>query len=80
MSYNIVLVLGIQPSESVLYIYIHAFPLFQIRFPYMTLQSIMWSSLRSEIGPYWLSVLYSIVGAMEKGVASFCSILAWEIP
>ena len=44
--YNIVLVSAIQQSESVLYIYIHLFPPFQIDFPDRSLQSQQQSSLR----------------------------------
>ena len=68
--YNMVLVSAIQQSESVLYIYIHLFPLFQIHFPYRSLQSIQQSSLHCTGGPYQLSVLYIIVAAIEKGVAT----------
>ena len=47
--YNVVLVSGVQQSASV--IHIHIFILFQILFPYRSLQSIEWSSLCYTVGP-----------------------------
>lgn len=49
---NIVLISGIQQSESV--IYIHISTLFWIIFPYRSLQGIEQSSLYCMLGPYYL--------------------------
>ena len=57
--YNVVLVSGVQQSESV--IYIHISTLFQILFPYRPLQSTEQSSLCSTVSAYQLSVLYIVV-------------------
>ena len=53
--YNVVLVLGVQQSESV--IHIHISTLFQILFPHRPLQSIEQSFLCYTVGPYQLSIL-----------------------
>ena len=51
---NVVLVSGIQQSNSVIHISI----LFQILFPFRLLKSIEWSFLcYTTIGPCWLSIL-----------------------
>ena len=55
--YNVVLVSGVQQSNSVIYIYIK----FQILFPYRSLQNIEYSPLCSTVGPCWLSILYTVV-------------------
>ena len=56
--YNVVLVSGVQQSESA--IHIHISTLFQILFPYRSLQSIEQSSLCYAVGPYQLSILYIV--------------------
>ena len=55
---NIVLVSGVQQSDSV--IRIHVSILFQILFPFRLLQSIEQSSLCYTVGP-WLSILNTAV-------------------
>ena len=57
--YNVVLVSAVQQSESV--IHIHISTLFQILFPYGSLQSIEQSSLCSTAGLYQLTILYIVV-------------------
>ena len=57
--YNVVLLLGVQQSESV--IHIHISTLFQILFPYRPLQSTEQSSLCYTVGPYQLSILHIVV-------------------
>ena len=52
---NVVLVSGVHPSDSV--VYIHVSILFQILFPFRSLQSIGQSSLCYTVGPCWLSIL-----------------------
>ena len=54
--YNIVLVSGVHQSESV--IHIHTAFLFQILFPYRSLQNIEQSSLCYIVGLYQLSIIY----------------------
>ena len=56
--YNVVLVSGIQHSESV--IHIHISILFKVIFPYRSLQSTEYSSLCYTVGPYKLSILYRV--------------------
>ena len=70
-----VLVSGVQPSDSVLcvyiyiyiyiyvcvYIYIYIYIPFQILFPYRLLQNIEHSSLCYTVGPCWLSIFYIVV-------------------
>ena len=55
MIYNVVLVSGVQQSDSV--IHIHVSILFQILFPFRLLQSVEQSSLCYTVGPCWLSIL-----------------------
>ena len=50
---NVVLVSGIQRSDSV----IHASILFQLLFPFRLLQSTEQSSLCCTVCPFWLSIL-----------------------
>ena len=50
--YSVVLISGVQPSDSV----IHMFILFQILFPYRLSQKIRQSSLCYTVGPCWLSI------------------------
>ena len=50
---NVVLISGVQQSDSVIHISI----LFQILFPFRLLQSIKQSSLCYTAGPCWLSIL-----------------------
>ena len=57
--YNVVLVSGIQQSESV--IHIHVSTLFQILFPYKPLQRIVQSSLCYRVGPYYLYYIWCFV-------------------
>ena len=57
--YNVVLVSAVQQSESVIHIPIST--LFQILFPYRSLQSIEQSSLCYTVGPYQSSILYIVV-------------------
>ena len=54
-SNNVVLVLSMQQSDSV--ICIHVSVLFKIIFPFRLLQNIEQSSLCYIVGPFWLSVL-----------------------
>ena len=54
---NVVLVSGVQQSDSV----IHTSILFQILFPFRLLQNIEQSSLCSTAGLCWLSVVNTIV-------------------
>ena len=65
LMYNVVLVSGVQHSDSVLYIYIciyvYIYILFQTLFPYKLLQNIEYSSLRYTVGPCCVSVLYIVV-------------------
>ena len=51
--YNVMLVSGVQQTDSVLYIYIF----FQILFHYRLLQDIEYSSLCYTVGLCWLSIL-----------------------
>ena len=59
--YNVVLVSGVQQSDSVIYIYI----LFQVLFHYGLLQEIEQSSLCYTVGPC-LSTLYTVVCICES--------------
>ena len=63
--YNVVLVLGVHQSDTVIYmcvcIYIYIYILFQILFPYRLLQNIECSSLCCTVGASWLSILYIVV-------------------
>ena len=59
MTHNVVLVSGIQKSDSV--INIHVSILFQILFPFRLLQSIEQRSLWYTVGPCWLSILHIVV-------------------
>ena len=52
---NVVLVSGVQTSDSVLHI--HVSILFQILFPFRLLQSIDQSSLCYTVGPCWIPIL-----------------------
>ena len=53
--YNVVLVSGVQQSDSFIHTYISIF--FQIYFPYRSLQNTEDSSLCYTVGPCWLSIL-----------------------
>ena len=57
MIYNVVLVLGVQHSDSVIHIFIG----FQILFLNRLLQNIEWSFLCYIIGLCWISALHIIV-------------------
>ena len=60
--YNVLLVSGIQQSESAIHMHISTlFFFFQILFPYRPLRSIEQSSLCYPVGLYYLSVLYLVV-------------------
>ena len=66
--YNVVLVSGVEQSESVIYIYIYIiiynlyiYIIFKILFPYRLLCSIEWYSLCYIGDSYWLSILYIII-------------------
>ena len=52
---NVVLVSGVQQSDSI--IHIHVSILFQILFPFRLLQNIKQSSLCYTVGPCWLTIL-----------------------
>ena len=52
---NVVLVSGVQHSDSVIHINVSI--LFQILFPFRLLQNIEQSSLCYTVGPCWLSIL-----------------------
>ena len=56
---SVVLVSGVQQSDSV--IHIHVSILFQILFTFRLLQSIEQSSLCCTVSPCWLSILYIVV-------------------
>ena len=53
---NVVLVSGVQQSDSV--IHIHVSVLFKILFPFRLLHNIEQSSLCYTVGPCWLSILF----------------------
>ena len=53
---NVVIVSGVQQSDSVLHI--HVSILFQILFPFRLLHNIEQSSLCYTVGPCWLSILF----------------------
>ena len=57
---NVMLVSGIQQSDSILHIHVPIF--FQILFPFRLLDNIEQSSLRYTVGPCWLSFLNKAVG------------------
>ena len=57
--YNVVLVSGVQQSESVIHICLYI--LFQILFHYRLLQDIDYSSLCYTVGPCCLPILYIVV-------------------
>ena len=52
---NVVIVSGVQQSDSV--VHVHVSILFQILFPVRLLHNIEQSSLCSTVGPCWLSIL-----------------------
>ena len=60
--YNFVLVSGVHQSDSV----IHAYILFQSHFHYRLLQGIEYGSLCYAVGPYWLSILYTVLSVNLK--------------
>ena len=62
--YNVVLVSGVQQSDSVMYIkcmYIYVYIGFQILFHYKLLQDTEYGSLCYTVGLCWLSILYIAV-------------------
>ena len=63
---NVVLVSGIQKSDSVIHIQVSI--LFQILFPFRLLQNIEQSSLCYTVGPYWLSILNIALCAWYLGL------------
>ena len=66
---NVVLVSGVQQSNSV--IHIHMPILFQILFLFMLLQNIEQSSLCYTVGPCWLSVLLTVVCMRARRLNAF---------
>ena len=58
---NVVLVSGVQQSDSYIYVCMYTHILFQVIFHYTLLQDIEYSSLCYTMGPYWLSSLYIVV-------------------
>ena len=59
MIYNVVLILGVQQSDSVqLYIYLYPYLYLYL---YRLLQNIEYSSLCYTVGPCWLSILYIVM-------------------
>ena len=52
---NVVIVSGVQQSDSVVHIHVSIF--FQILFPFTLLQNIEQSSLCYTVGPCWLSIV-----------------------
>ena len=60
---NIVLVLGVQQSDSVMHILVSI--LFQILFPFRLLHNIEQSTLCYTVGPCWLSILNIAEGIAE---------------
>ena len=62
---NVVLVSGVQQSNSVTYIYIYIYILYQILLPRRLLQNIVQSSLCYTVGPCWLSILNIAVGVVS---------------
>ena len=69
MVYSVVLTSGTQQNESI--IYIHISTLFQIIFPYRSLQSIDYISLCYTVGSYQLSILliYIVMGIFYPNLA-----------
>ena len=67
MIYNVVLVSGVQQSDSVICIYIYQF-FFQILSHYRLLQDIEYSSLCYTVGSCWLSILYIVVCIFFEGI------------
>ena len=61
---NVVLVSGVQRSDSV----IHVSILFQILFPFRLLQNIEQSSLCYTVGPCWLSIFFFFFGHTMRPV------------
>ena len=63
--YNVVLVSGVQQSNSILHTYVcvcmHIYILFQILFHYRLLQDTEYSSVCYTVGPCCLSILYIVV-------------------
>ena len=71
IDYNVVLVSAVQQSESV--IHTHISTLFQILFPYRSLESTDQSSLCSTVGsPYQLSILYIVMCMCQSGTGIYC--------
>ena len=64
---NVVLVSGVQQSDSV--IHIHVSILFQILFPFRLLQNIEQNSLCYIVGPCWLSVLNIAVWTCQSQIS-----------
>ena len=65
---NVVLVSGVQQSDSV--IHIHVTILFKILFPFRLLQNIEQSSLYYTVGPGWLSILSTAVCTCQSPTPS----------
>ena len=67
LTYNVVLVLGVQQSESV--VHMHICMLLKVLFPYRSLQSTEQSSLCYTEGPYWFSVLYIVMCQSQSSLS-----------
>ena len=65
-----------QQNESI----INISTLFKILFPYRSLQSIDWCSLCYTVGPYQLSILYTVVCICGEGNGTPLQYFAWKIP
>ena len=65
---NVVLISGVQQSDSVISIHTHVSILFQILFPFRLLQNIEQSSLCYTVGPSWLSILNTAVCTCQSQI------------
>ena len=69
---NVVLVSGVQQSDSV--IHIHVSILFHILFSIRLLQNTEQSSLCYTVGPCWLSILHiAVYTCPVSAISQFCS-------
>ena len=64
MKYNVVLITDVQPSDSVIHIYIYICIIFYILFHYSLSQDIKYSSLCSRVGPTLL-LMHSIYTRLD---------------
>ena len=74
---NILLVSGVQQSDSV--IHMHKAILFQVLFPYRLLQNIEQSSLCYTVGRCWLSILNIAVCIFLFMVGCFLCVLNFDL-